>query len=61
MHALDLERRICAGGPVALLAAARPANAIGRKQPDYALLVQERSPRVLNAVGKLAVIPKAFH
>ena len=61
MHALDMERRICAGGPVALLAAARPANAIGRKQPDYALLVQERSPRVLNAVGKLAVIPKAFH
>ena len=32
------------GGPVALLAAARPANAIGRKQPDYALLVQERRP-----------------
>ena len=25
------------------------------------MLVQERSPRVLNAVGKLAVIPKAFH
>ena len=61
MHALDMERRICAGGPVAMLAAARPANAIGRKRPDYALLVQERSPRVLNAVGKLAVIPKAFH
>jgi hypothetical protein len=56
-----MERRICAGGPVALLAAARPAKAIGQKQPDYALLVQERSPRVLNAVGKLAVIPKAFH
>jgi hypothetical protein len=28
MHALDLERRICAGGPVALLAAARPAKLV---------------------------------
>jgi transcriptional regulator with XRE-family HTH domain len=61
LHALDVGRRICAGGPVALLAAARPGSLVGRRQPDYALLVQERSPRVLNAVGKLAVIPKAFH
>jgi transcriptional regulator with XRE-family HTH domain len=61
LHALDVERRACAGGPVALLAAARPAGPGGRRPPDYALLVQERSPRVLNAVGKLAVIPKAFH
>jgi hypothetical protein len=61
LHALDVGRRVCAGGPVALLAAARPAGSVGRKQADYALLVQERSPRVLNAVGKLAVIPKAFH
>jgi transcriptional regulator with XRE-family HTH domain len=61
LHALDMQRRVCAGGPVALLAAARPAGAAGRRQADYALLVQERSPRVLNAVGKLAVIPKAFH
>ena len=61
LHALDMERRACAGGPVALLAAARPAGPGGRRPPDYALLVQERSPRVLNAVGKLAVIPKAFH
>jgi hypothetical protein len=61
LHALDLERRVCAGGPVALLAAARPASSVGRRQPDYALLVQERSPRVLNAVGRLTVIPKAFH
>jgi transcriptional regulator with XRE-family HTH domain len=58
LHALDVKRRVCTGGPVALLAAARPG---GRRPPDYALLVQERSPRVLNAVGKLAVIPKAFH
>ena len=61
LHALDVERRVCAGGPVALLAAARPGGAAGRRQADYALLVQERSPRVLNAVGRLAVIPKAFH
>jgi transcriptional regulator with XRE-family HTH domain len=61
LHALDVERRVCAGGPVALLAAARPGGAVGRRQADYALLVQERSPRVLNAVGRLAVIPKAFH
>ena len=61
LHAFDMERRVCAGGPVALLAAARPAGPGGRRPPDYALLVQERSPRVLNAVGKLAVIPKAFH
>jgi hypothetical protein len=60
-HALDFERRICAGGPVALLAAARPGDRAGRRLADYALLVQERSPRVLNVVGRLAVIPKAFH
>jgi hypothetical protein len=59
-HALDFERRICAGGPVALLAAARPRGRT-RRPPDYALLVQERSARVLNVVGRLAVIPKAFH
>jgi transcriptional regulator with XRE-family HTH domain len=59
-HVLDFERRICAGGPVALLAAARPGRRLGRPG-DYALLVQERSPRVLNVVGRLAVIPKAFH
>jgi hypothetical protein len=61
LHALDVERRVCAGGPVALLAAARPAGPMGSREANYALLVQERSPRVLNAVGKLAVIPKAFH
>jgi hypothetical protein len=59
--ALDFERRVCAGGPVALLAAARPRGRAGRRSADYALLVQERSPRVLNVVGKFAVIPKAFH
>ena len=61
LHALDVGRRVCVGGPVALVAAARPAGLLGRRQPDYVLLVQERSPRVLNAVGRLAVVPKAFH
>jgi hypothetical protein len=60
-HALDFERRICAGGPVVLLAAIRPGDRLGRRPADYAFLVQERSPRVLNVVGRLAVIPKAFH
>jgi hypothetical protein len=60
-HALNFQHRICAGGPVALLAAARPCGRTGRRPSDYALLVQERSPRVVNVVGRLAVIPKAFH
>ncbi len=51
--------RECAGGPAALLAIARPAN--GRRPADYVLLIQERSGQVVNAAGKLAVIPKAFH
>jgi hypothetical protein len=46
---------------VTLLAAARPKSLAGRRPPDYAVLVQERSSRVLNVVGRLAVIPKAFH
>jgi hypothetical protein len=53
MHALDFKHRICAGGPVVLLAAARPGGRAGRRPADYALLVQERSPRVLNVVGRL--------
>jgi hypothetical protein len=57
--ALDLDARVCVGGPVALLAAARPGHR--NRKPDYALLVQERSSRVLNVPGKLAVTPKAFH
>jgi hypothetical protein len=45
---------------VALLAIARS----GIDHPgvgDYLLLVQERSSAVLNVIGRLAVIPKAFH
>lgn len=58
-QALDLRHRLCAGGALALLAIARPASR--GHGPDYAIIVQERSARVLNAAGRLAVIPKAFH
>jgi hypothetical protein len=57
---LDLQSRLCAGGVVGLCAIARPAD-VYRGAADYALLVQERSGQVLNAAGRLAVIPKAFH
>jgi hypothetical protein len=57
---LDLSPRLCAGGVLALCAIARPADRY-RGPADYALLVQERSGTVLNAAGRLAVIPKGFH
>ncbi|ALG15135.1 hypothetical protein AOZ06_28585 [Kibdelosporangium phytohabitans] len=57
---LDLRGRLCAGGALALCAIARPADPY-RGPADFALLVQERSGTVLNAAGRLAVIPKAFH
>jgi hypothetical protein len=57
---LDLQSRLCAGGVVGLCAIARPADPY-RGPADYALLVQERSGQVLNAAGRLAVIPKGFH
>jgi len=57
---LDVGGRMCAGGPPALTAIARPAGR-GRPRPDFLLLVQERSERVLNAARRLAVIPKSFH
>ncbi|WP_231644907.1 helix-turn-helix transcriptional regulator [Sciscionella sediminilitoris] len=56
----DLPGRLCAGGVATLCAFARPADA-RRPEPDYALVVQKRSGRVLNATGKLAVVPKGFH
>lgn len=57
---LDLQSRLCAGGVAGLCAIARPAD--GYHGPaDYALLVQERSGQVVNAAGRLAVIPKGFH
>jgi hypothetical protein len=54
-------RRLCAGGALALFAAARPGTRHRPGEPDYVLLVQERSGQVLNAAGRLAVIPKSFH
>ncbi len=57
---LDVSDRLCAGGVLALCAIARPADPY-RGPADYALLVQERSGSVLNAAGRLAVIPKGFH
>ena len=57
---LNLRGRLCVGGALALCAVARPRDPF-RGGADYALLVQERSSRVLNAVGRLAVIPKGFH
>lgn len=57
---LDLQSRLCAGGVAALCAIARPADPY-RGPADYALLVQERSGQVVNAAGRLAVIPKGFH
>jgi hypothetical protein len=58
-QAVSLHHRLCAGGPLALLAIARPQTR--GHGPDYAIVVQQRSVQVLNGVGRLAVIPKAFH
>ena len=57
---LDVGKRLCAGGALALCAIARPPG-LRRAKPDYLLLVQERGGRVLNAARRLAVIPKSFH
>jgi hypothetical protein len=57
---LDVERRLCCGGALALCAIARPPRP-GEEHGDYVFLVQERSGKVLNASSRLAVIPKAFH
>jgi hypothetical protein len=51
--------RVCAGGPLALTAIARPRSR--NNDADYLMLVQERSGSVLNAARRLAVIPKSFH
>jgi hypothetical protein len=58
---LQLDTRLCAGGPLALCAIAGPGGRSRRGVPDYLLLVQERRGSVLNAARRLAVIPKAFH
>ncbi|KRF35510.1 hypothetical protein [Terrabacter sp. Soil810] len=51
--------RECVGGALALSAFARPAS--GNRPADYVLLIQQRSSRVLNGAGRIAVIPKCFH
>ncbi len=52
--------RMCAGGTLGLCAIARPASSY-RGPADYLLLVQERSGNVLNAAGRLTVLPRGFH
>ncbi|GGU37459.1 helix-turn-helix domain-containing protein [Nocardioides albus] len=56
---LDPGSRNCMGGALALTAFARPAQ--GARPADFALLIQERGAKVLNASRRLAVIPKCFH
>lgn len=56
---VDIDHRLCAGGVLALCAIARPQGFNG--EPDYLILVQQRSGNVLNANRQLAVIPKGFH
>lgn len=53
-HAFAFRSRRCVGGVGSLVAIARDVG-------DYLLLVQLRGGRVLNANGRLAIIPKAFH
>ncbi|WP_235926537.1 helix-turn-helix transcriptional regulator [Actinokineospora pegani] len=50
----DVGGRLCVGGVPAVFAVARPGG-------DFVVLVQERSRQVVNAAGRLAVIPKGFH
>lgn len=50
--------RICAGGPIALFAIARPAST--HQPADYLILVQERSGHVLNAARRLSLM-QGFH
>jgi transcriptional regulator with XRE-family HTH domain len=57
---LDVTDRLCAGGALGLCAIARPASP-HRGPADYLLLVQERSGDVLNAAGRLTVLPRGFH
>jgi hypothetical protein len=57
---IDVAGRVCVGGVLALVAIARPADPF-RGAADYGLIVQTRSDQVVNAAGKLAVIPKGFH
>lgn len=55
---LNVGDRICAGGPIALFAIARPAST--HQPADYLILVQERSGHVLNAARRLSLM-QGFH
>lgn len=57
--ALDFDSYVCAGGPVSLFAAARPAA--GSRPADYALFLQVRGARVMDISGRLSTIPKGWH
>ena len=57
--ALDLSTYFCTGGPVGLVAIARPAR--NDKPADYVLLVQVRGNQVMDIPGKLSTIPKGWH
>lgn len=57
--AFDLGTYFCTGGPVGLVAIARPARA--DKPADYILLVQVRGNQVMDIPGKLSTIPKGWH
>ncbi|MBC7274965.1 hypothetical protein [Nocardioides sp.] len=56
---LEPGSRNCMGGALALTAFARSAQ--GARPADFALIIQERGAKVLNASRRLAVIPKCFH
>ena len=51
--AKDYASRRCVGG--------RPACSRSHGKTTTPLVIQERSARVLNAAGRLAVVPKTFH
>jgi hypothetical protein len=55
---IDVSDRLCAGGALALFAVARPASAYN--QPDYLILVQERSSHVVNSARRLS-LTQGFH
>ncbi len=57
--ATNFDSYVCAGGPVALFAVARPAS--GSRPADYALLIQVRGARVMDLSGRLSTIPKGWH
>ena len=57
--AFNFESYYCTGGPVGLVAIARPAR--GSQPADYALLVQVRGHQVMDIPGKLSTIPKGWH